>query len=278
MNAPQVHRLHNQFSSTAFRELRNCFVNFSSTNADAFLAASTLLSWQASSWQTWSALRSGIQSVCRAKFRSHNHLLTRWLTCEQALTIIQSKGYESELCDSTIRHTHLSPEAGITEHYGISETIETMGRTLQALQRLRTELADSETELYLTSGLIDLVRQLRSSYSARALEAQVNALGQIRQFLLWAPTHLLEQQVMGASTWIALSHFYATGAALEPVFSEWGPILCGNMALHSLEKVHSAIEIGVTESSFSKHSGQAVVLRRSNVRRSSTSVQDRIDT
>lgn len=176
--------------------------------------------------------------------------------------IIQSKGYSSTFMTSTIRHADLSAEAGTTQHHDTPETVGALGRALKALQTLQTELVDSGTEFHLISELNGLVRQLRSSYSARTLEVQFGVLGQLRQFLLWAPMSLLEQQEMRASTWIALSHIYGIGVALEPAFSEWGPILCGGMALHSLEEVHGRIEMRQVKSMSSEYFVQAVVPRR----------------
>jgi len=49
----------------ALQGLQNAISQFSRENADAVLAASILLSWQANDWRSWSSLVSGIRTVCR---------------------------------------------------------------------------------------------------------------------------------------------------------------------------------------------------------------------
>lgn len=48
---------------TAIKGLHKAIGSFSNDNCDAILAASTLLSWQTTEWQSWASLQTGITTV-----------------------------------------------------------------------------------------------------------------------------------------------------------------------------------------------------------------------
>ena len=48
----------------AIQGLHNALGAFSRDNCDAILAASIILSWQASEWQSWASLQQGLTTVC----------------------------------------------------------------------------------------------------------------------------------------------------------------------------------------------------------------------
>jgi len=62
-SSKETRNLYLHHGSIALRGLHEAIGNFSHANADAVLAASLLLLWQATDWRSWSSLRAGIQSV-----------------------------------------------------------------------------------------------------------------------------------------------------------------------------------------------------------------------
>lgn len=48
---------------TAIKGLHKAIGSFSTENCEAILAASTLLSWQTTEWQSWASLQKGITTV-----------------------------------------------------------------------------------------------------------------------------------------------------------------------------------------------------------------------
>lgn len=49
--------------SVAVKGLHKAMAAFSKDNCDAILAASILMSWQATEWQSWASLQQGITTV-----------------------------------------------------------------------------------------------------------------------------------------------------------------------------------------------------------------------
>lgn len=48
---------------TAIKGLHKAIGTFSNDNSEAILAASTVLSWQTTEWQSWASLQKGITTV-----------------------------------------------------------------------------------------------------------------------------------------------------------------------------------------------------------------------
>lgn len=104
-----------------------------------------------------------------------------------------------------------------------------------------------EVEARYTGRLIGLVRQLRDRPNGSAGELPFSRVYELRQFLFWTPISLLRQLGGKHSGLFALQHFYSTTLALEPLFTEWGSVLCGAMVFPSLEAVRRRLESMYTE-------------------------------
>lgn len=108
-------------------------------------------------------------------------------------------------------------------------------------------LHDHELEARYTGRLIGLVRQLRDRQPSSNGELPFSRVYELRQFLFWTPISLLRQLGGKHSALFALQHFYSTTLALEPLFTEWGSVLCGAMVFPSLEAVRRRLESMYTE-------------------------------
>lgn len=56
--------------SVAIKGLHKAMAAFSKDNCDAILAASIILSWQATEWQSWASLQQGITTVSQTQVES----------------------------------------------------------------------------------------------------------------------------------------------------------------------------------------------------------------
>jgi hypothetical protein len=63
-NSNETRSLAYHHYGTALNGLHSALGSFSQQTSDAILAASVLLSWQASDWTGWNSLMGGISTVC----------------------------------------------------------------------------------------------------------------------------------------------------------------------------------------------------------------------
>lgn len=117
-----------------------------------------------------------------------------------------------------------------------------------SLQRLQMALVGNELELSWVNQLSAYVHQLNNLNPSLSAEEQFNYLYQLRKWLFWIPTALLERQGGQGPAMLTLAHFYATALALEPLFPDLGSSFCSALALQPLESI-----ISVTDAMRSEH-------------------------
>lgn len=145
----ETRTLHIQHGSTALRGLHEAIGSFSRTNADAVLAASLLMLWQATDWRSWSSLRAGTQSV---------------------LTAMQSWKHESLFADyvaeeELVAGSLLSNSSKLP--INLSDRVSTLQNIMQALQRIQLALVGHEQELHWLNQLFIYIQRLSESCANR---------------------------------------------------------------------------------------------------------------
>lgn len=234
--------LHIQHGSSALRGLHHAIGNFSHQIADAVLAASLLMLWQATDWRSWSSLRAGIQSVSKTR---HSRPGSTMLMDLKVLTAMQSWKHESVFAEYIAeedlfaasfqthrrRHSMSSAERNVV-----------LQNTIHALQRLRLALAGHDNELRRTSELLEYVQRLQGADPPASAEEQFNHLYYLRKWMFWVPVSLLQQEGGGQGPAVmTVAHFYSTVLDLEPLFPDLGSSFCAAMALPALESVFSTM-------------------------------------
>ncbi|KAK6398462.1 hypothetical protein LTR65_000013 [Meristemomyces frigidus] len=199
-------------------------------NADAVLAASLLLQWQATDWRSWSSLRAGIRSILTAmQSWKHESLFADYIAEED----LSATAFRSPLQDSSVDPT---------ERHALLQN------ALYALQRLQMSLTEHDMELSWVNQLFAYVQRLQGMNAAQTPEEQFNYLYQLRKWLAWVPVSLLQRQGGQGPALLTLAHFYATALALEPLFPDLGSSFCSAMALPPLDAI-----IRVTDAMQSQH-------------------------
>ncbi|KAF7194031.1 Sterol uptake control protein 2 [Pseudocercospora fuligena] len=227
-SSSETRNLHIQHGTIALRGLHEAIGGFSHANADAVLAASLLLLWQATDWRSWSSLRAGIQSVLSAmQSWKHESIFAEYIN-EEDLFVGAYPSRRPSL-DSADRNTILS-------------------NTVQASQRLQRFLGGHETESYWIGQLLQYLQRLDMSNAAQTPDEQYSHLYLLRKWLFWVPTLLLERPAGQGPSMLVLSHFYATALALEPLYPDLGSAFCARIALSPLEQI-----ISVTDAMQSQH-------------------------
>jgi hypothetical protein len=219
-----------QHGTIALRGLHEAIGNFSHANADAALATSLLLLWQATDWQSWSSLRNGIQSVLvRMQSWTHDSIFAEFIN-EEGM-------FEG--------HDDVSQQTAPLVPAERSATLQTL---LSALQRLQAFFVDNEAELHWISQLTSYVESLHSSVPARTPEEQFAHLYLLRKWLFWVPALLLQRPSGQGPAMLTLAYFYSTALVLEPLFPALGPAFCARSALVPLENI-----INITDAMHSQY-------------------------
>ncbi|KAK5111457.1 hypothetical protein LTR62_004909 [Meristemomyces frigidus] len=229
-NSSGARQLHLHYGSIALQGLHEAIGNFSPANADAILAASLLLLWQATDWRSWSSLRGGVQSILSTMHSmQHESLFTEYVASEDALAI-------------AFRVPQRRPSINPNDRVGILQN------AAYALQRLQNTLVGNEVELHYSSLLLAYIQQLQNAQPAQNPEDQFAYLYQLRKWLFWIPVALLQRDGGQGPALLTLAHFYASALALEPLFPDLGSSFCAATALTPLEAI-----LAVTEAMQSQH-------------------------
>ncbi|KAH9828227.1 Sterol uptake control protein 2 [Teratosphaeria destructans] len=219
-SSKDTRNLYLQHGAIALRGLHEAIGSFSHANADAILAASVLLLWQATDWRSWSSLHAGIQSVLAAmQSWKHESIFAEFIAEEDMLAVA--------LRDSSRKASPIDP----SERVAILHTIQ------YSLQRLQMTLFGHELELSWVNQLLAYVQQLQSLHLVQPPEEQFNCLYQLRKWLFWVPISLLQRPGGQGPAIMTIAHFYATALSLEPLFPDLGASFCSAMALAPLEAI-----------------------------------------
>ncbi|KAK4961720.1 hypothetical protein LTR10_002211 [Elasticomyces elasticus] len=233
-SSTDTRNLYLHHGSIALRGLHEAIGNFSHTNADAVLAASLLLLWQATDWRSWSSLRAGIQSVLSAmQSWKHESLFAEYVA-------------EEDILATAFRQHQRRPSVDPTEKGVILQN------AAYALQSLQSTLPGHELELHYINQLLVYIQQLQGLNPARTPDEQFNYLYQLRKWLFWIPVSLLQRQSGQGSALLTLAHFYAVALSLEPLFPDLGSSFCSATALPPLEAI-----IAVTSQMQTEHMNAA---------------------
>ncbi|PPJ57282.1 hypothetical protein CBER1_11534 [Cercospora berteroae] len=218
----ETRNLHIQHGTVALRGLHEAIGNFSHQNADAVLACSLLLLWQATDWKSWSSLRAGIQSV---------------------LSAMQSWKQESIFAEY-INDEDLWGGAYMSRRPSLDQndrdTI--LANTVHASQQLSRFVMGHEAESYWMGQLLQYLQRLQASSPAQTPDEQYSHVYLLRKWLFWVPALLLQTQGGHGPAMLTLAHFYATALALEPLYPDLGQAFCARIALPPLEQIISVTD------------------------------------
>lgn len=229
-SSTETRNLHIQHGTIALRGLHEAIGNFSHANADAVLATSLLLLWQATDWRSWSSLRAGIQSVL-SSMQSYKHE-----------SIFEEYINEEDLFVGSYRsHRRANSIDGLERNNILQNCV-------SALQRLQVALTSHEAESYWIDQLLSYVQSLQTSAPAQTPEDQFQHLYLLRKWIFWVPALLLQQQNAQGPALLTIAHFYSVALALVPLFPDLGSSFCARVALSPLENI-----LSVTDAIQSQH-------------------------
>ncbi|KAK5656182.1 hypothetical protein OQA88_4942 [Cercophora sp. LCS_1] len=220
-DCPLVGNMGYEHRGKALNGLQEAIGNFSEENSDAVLAASLVLSWQATDWASWTQLMQGTSSVIQA--------MGSWADRSEFTDFIaESSTFPTAPPSPTPDHKPSQPS---------QEDVDAHDRTLQQLQKVEQYLKQRREDPKTFTRLINFFKGARKvSHTLRASQ-QFDRLQPLRTWMFYLPVMLLQQTGASPSTLVVIAHHYTVGLVIERLFPEIGAAYFGSMAIRPLERI-----------------------------------------
>jgi len=206
----------------ALKGLHEAIGAFSRQNSDAVLAASLLLSWQATDWRGWTQLMHGTSSVIDA--------MQPWKNESQFGDFIAEQ--------STFPTAPPSPAPGEKKLSNPrKQDLEALQRAYAQLQKVETHLKENNEDVKAIQQLMTFVRGVRKVSPSHTAAKRFEMLNPLRAWLFWLPVMFLQQTRGSPSALIILAHYYTVALVVEPLFPEVGAAYFGSLSLGPIEEI-----------------------------------------
>ncbi|KAI0397335.1 hypothetical protein F5Y17DRAFT_455250 [Xylariaceae sp. FL0594] len=185
-------------------------------NAEAVLAATIVLSWQATDLRTSRAHIDGGWVVMRVVSRNPESQLYR--------LIAEAK---------TMNDLSLRSSCGDTD---------ALDSVLSQLSQLETHLKQKKDDTQLVEQLKHFLKGARKIRDLQSKEDQFDRLRPLRNWVFWLPVQLFQQNgSLSASNLLVLSHYYAAALAMQRLLPDVAPVYLGGYAAVPVNQIATCI-------------------------------------
>lgn len=241
-DCPLTAQMAYEHRGVALKGLHEAISSFGRNNSDAVLAASLLLSWQATEWKPWTQLMHGTSSVIDA--------MQPWKHESQFTSFISEQ--------STFPTAPPSPAPGGKKLSNPrKQDLDSLQRAYTQLQRVEAHLKENNEDPKAIQQLMTFVRGVRKvsprfvifslpqSRMFRALltcqshtaAQRFELLQPLRAWLFWLPVMFLQQTRGSPSALVILAHYYCVALVVEPLFPEVGAAYFGSLSVEPIEEI-----------------------------------------
>ncbi|KAK4181455.1 hypothetical protein QBC36DRAFT_83363 [Triangularia setosa] len=225
-DCPLVGNMAYEHRGIALNRLQEAIGCFSRENSDAILAASLVLSWQATDWKSWTQLMQGTSTIIDAmESWKHESLFGDF--------IAESSTFPTGPPSPTPEHQPSQP---------CEADLESFQRTLKQLQKLETHLKHSHEPTKPITQLIAFMKGSRKIVLTQPLHQQFERLRSLRTWLFWLPVEMLQQGRGSANSLVVIAHYYTAALLMERLFPDIGAAYFGSLAVKPIEEIHRRLE------------------------------------
>jgi hypothetical protein len=218
---PAVGNMAYEHRGVALKGLQEAISTFSRETSDAILAASLVLSWQATDWRSWTQLMQGTSSVIEA--------MDPWKHESQFGDFIaESSTFPTAPPSPTPDHQPSQPR---------EDDMEAFQRVLQQLQKLETYLKKNREDTKPVAQLITFMKGSRKVTSSLSVAQQFDRLKPLRAWLFWLPVAYLQRNGASPSALVVIAHYYTAALLMERLFPEIGAAYFGSMTIGPVEDI-----------------------------------------
>lgn len=206
----------------AFKGLHEAIGSFSRQNSDAVLAASLLLSWQATDWRSWTQLMHGTSSVIDA--------MQPWKDESQFGDFIAEQ--------STFPTAPPSPAPGSKKLSAPRKAdLDALQVAYAQLQKVEIHLKQNHEDTKAITQLMNFIQSVRKVSPSHTAARRFEMLNPLRAWLFWLPVMFLQQTRGSPSALVILAHYYTAALVVEPLFPEVGAAYFGSLSLGPIEEI-----------------------------------------
>lgn len=218
---PLVGNMAYEHRGLAFKGLHEAIGTFSKETSDAILAASLVLSWQATDWGSWTQLMQGTTSVIEA--------MDPWKHESQFGDFID------ESC--TFPTAPSSPSPDHMPRQPSQEDFDAFQQAVVQLQKVDAHLKQHGEDSKQFAQLVTFVKGARKVSPTLSVEQQFDRLQSLREWLFWLPVRYLQQTSGSASALVVIAHYYTVALLMERLFPEIGAAYFGSLTIGPLEQI-----------------------------------------
>lgn len=220
-DCPLVGNMGYEHRGIALKGLQEAIGMFSKDNSDAILAASLVLSWQATDWRSWTQLMQGTSSIIDA--------MDPWKHESQFGDFIaESSTFPTAPPSPTPDHKPSQPR---------QEDLEAFEGTLQQLQKVEAYLKQRREDTKPIAQLISFLKGARKVSPTLSVSQQFERLRPLRTWLFYLPVMTLEQTHGSPSSLVIIAHYYTVALVMERLFPEIGAAYFGSMTINPVEDI-----------------------------------------
>ncbi|KAK3327962.1 hypothetical protein B0T19DRAFT_178793 [Cercophora scortea] len=218
-DCPLVGNMAYEHRGIALNGLQEAIDTFSEETSDAILAASLVLSWQAT--DCWTQLMQGTSSVIEA--------MEPWKHESQFGNFV------AESC--TFPTAPPSPTPDHKPSQPRKEDIEAFQRTLQQLQKVEVHLKRNREDTKSVAQLISFLKGARKVSPTLSVAEQFERLRPLRTWLFWLPVMYLQQTRGSPNALVMIAHYYTVALLMERLFPEIGAAYFGSLSIGPVEAI-----------------------------------------
>jgi hypothetical protein len=220
-DCPLVGSMAFEHRGIALSGLHEAIGSFSRETSDAILAASLVLSWQATDWRSWTQLMQGTSTVIDA--------MDAWKHESQFGDFIaESSTFPTAPPSPTPDHQPSQPR---------EDDMEAFQRVLQQLQKLEVFLKKNREDTKPVAQLITFMKGSRKVTSSLSVAQQFDRLKPLRTWLFWLPVMYLQRNGASPSALVVIAHYYTAALLMERLFPEIGAAYFGSMTIGPVEEI-----------------------------------------
>ncbi|SPN98803.1 probable UPC2 Regulatory protein involved in control of sterol uptake [Cephalotrichum gorgonifer] len=220
-DCPMVGNMAYEHRGIALKGLQEAISSFSRDTSDAVLAASLVLSWQATDWRSWTHLMQGTSSVIGA--------MDPWKH--------ESKFGDFIAESSTFPTAPPSPTPDHKPHQPSQVDLDVFQETLQQLVKVEVYLKQNKQDTKPIQQLIVFLKGSRKVSPTLSVTQQFERLRPLRTWLFWLPVKALQESGGSANSLLTIAHYYTAALVMERLFPEIGAAYFGSLTLKPVEEI-----------------------------------------
>ncbi|KJZ77751.1 hypothetical protein HIM_02928 [Hirsutella minnesotensis 3608] len=220
-DCPLVGSMAFEHRGVALSGLHEAIGSFSRESSDAILAASLVLSWQATDWRSWTQLMQGTSTVIDAMDAwKHESLFGEF--------IAESSTFPTAPPSPSPDHRPSQPR---------EEDLQAYQRTLEQVQKVESHLKRNKEDTTQIQHLIGFLKGARKISPALSIAAQYERLQPLRTWLFWMPVGYLQNHHGSPNSLVIIAHLYTVALLMERLFPEIGAAYFGSLSISPVEEI-----------------------------------------